>query len=143
MWAFDMCKRPSSIRPSVSFSHLTLLLWHHWTDFNQSCHSCSLDGSLPDLWFWCWIEIQNGCQGDWVSLSISNCIMQVPKLSFNCLIRISFHVCHQHHISINIRGHQAQLVIIKLHDVNIIIFAVNYLTLSATMTNQIKVFVTV
>jgi hypothetical protein len=32
---------------------------------------------------------------------------------------------------------------IKLHDVNIIIFAVNYLTLSATMTNQIKVFVTV
>ena len=65
--------------------------------------------------------------------------MQVPKLSFDYLIRISFHVCNQHQISINIRGHQAQLVIIKLHDVNIIIFAVNYLPLSATMTNQIKV----
>jgi hypothetical protein len=30
------------VRPSVSFSHLTLLLWNRWTDFNQTCHKCSL-----------------------------------------------------------------------------------------------------
>ena len=43
-------------------------------------------------------------------------------------------------VNMNIRGHKSQLVIIKLHDVNIIIiFAVNYLPLRATMTNQIKV----
>jgi hypothetical protein len=39
-------------RPSVSFSHLTLLLWNRWTDFNQTCQKCSLDGILPDLCFW-------------------------------------------------------------------------------------------
>ena len=44
MWAFVMGKRPS-----ISFSHLTLLLWNHWTDFNQTCHKCSLDGPLPDF----------------------------------------------------------------------------------------------
>jgi hypothetical protein len=69
----------------------------------------------------------------------NNVFMQVPKLSCNCLIRMSFHVCNQHQISINIRSHEVQLVIIKLYDVNIIIFAVNYLPLNATMTNQIKV----
>ena len=50
-----------SVRPSVSFSHLNLLLWNHWTDFNQACQKCSLDGPLPDLCFWCWFEIQHEC----------------------------------------------------------------------------------
>jgi hypothetical protein len=40
-----------SVRPSVSFSYLTLLLCNRWTDFNQTCHKCSLDGPLPDLCF--------------------------------------------------------------------------------------------
>jgi hypothetical protein len=53
IWAFVMGKRPSSVRPSVSFSHLNLLLWNRWTDFNQICQKCSLDGPLPDLCFWC------------------------------------------------------------------------------------------
>jgi hypothetical protein len=48
-------------RPSVSFSHLNLPLWNRWTDFNQTCHRCSLDGPLPDLCFWCRLEIQHGC----------------------------------------------------------------------------------
>jgi hypothetical protein len=48
------------VHPSVSFSHLTLLLWNRWTDFNQTCHKCSLDGPLPDLCLWCWFEIQHG-----------------------------------------------------------------------------------
>ena len=50
-------------RPSVSFSHLNFLLWNRWTDFNQTCQKCSLDGPLPDLCFWCRFEIQHGCQG--------------------------------------------------------------------------------
>jgi hypothetical protein len=41
------------------------------------------------------------------------------------------HICHQHKISINIRGCKFQFLIIKLHDVNIIILTVNYLPLSA------------
>ena len=52
-----------SIRPSVSFSHLNLLLWNRWTEISQTCQKCSLDGPLPDLCFWCWFEIQHGCQG--------------------------------------------------------------------------------
>ena len=50
-------------RPSFSFSHLNLLLWNHWTELNQTCQKCSLDGPLPELCFWCWFEIQHGCQG--------------------------------------------------------------------------------
>jgi hypothetical protein len=55
-------RRPS-VRPSVSFSHLNLLLWNRWTEISQTCQKCSLDGPLPDLCFWCWFEIQHGCQG--------------------------------------------------------------------------------
>ena len=36
--------------PSVSFSHLNLLLWNRRTDFNQTCQKWSLDGPLPK---WC------------------------------------------------------------------------------------------
>ena len=54
-----LSKRPSS----VNFSHLNLLLWSLCTDLNQACQKCSLGGPLPDLSFWCWFEIQHGCQG--------------------------------------------------------------------------------
>ena len=37
-------------RPFVSFSHLNLL-WNHWTELNQTCQKCSLDGPLPDFFF--------------------------------------------------------------------------------------------
>jgi hypothetical protein len=51
-----------SVRLSVSFSHLNLLLWNRWTEISQTCQKCSLDGPLPDLCFWCWFEIQPcGC----------------------------------------------------------------------------------
>jgi hypothetical protein len=36
-------------RPSVSFSHLNILLWNCWTDFNQTCQKWSLDGPLPEF----------------------------------------------------------------------------------------------
>ena len=55
-------RRPS-VCPSVRFSHLNLLLWNRWTEISQTCQKCSLDGPLPDLCFWCWFEIQHGCQG--------------------------------------------------------------------------------
>jgi hypothetical protein len=44
-------------------SDLNLLLWNRWTEISQTCQKCSLDGPLPDLCFWCWFEIQHGCQG--------------------------------------------------------------------------------
>ena len=50
-------------RPSISFSHLNLLLWNHWTDLNQTCQKYSLDGPLSDLCIWNWYEIQHGYQG--------------------------------------------------------------------------------
>jgi hypothetical protein len=50
------------VRLFISFSHLTLLLWNRWTDFNQTCQTCSLGGPLPDLCFWCRSEIQHPWQ---------------------------------------------------------------------------------
>ena len=47
----------SVCRPSISFSHLNLL-WNHWTELNQSCHKCSLDG-LPDLCLWSCTKLVN------------------------------------------------------------------------------------
>jgi hypothetical protein len=34
-------RRPS-VRPSVSFSHLNLLLWNRWTEISQTCQKCNL-----------------------------------------------------------------------------------------------------
>jgi hypothetical protein len=120
-WAFVMGKRPSSVRPSVSFSHLNLLLWNRWTDFKWQLrytttqlkdqmrhqHKKAFKGLiwrpsnrfqysleiykhflniinvikittgyistklarnvhwmvLYQICFWCWFEIQHGCQG--------------------------------------------------------------------------------
>jgi hypothetical protein len=39
---FVMGKRPSSVRSSVTFSHLNLLLWNRWTEISQTCQKCSL-----------------------------------------------------------------------------------------------------
>ena len=66
-------------RPSVSFSHLTILLWNCWTDFNQTCHTCSLDGPLPDLCFW--LPGPIACS-DWLKLWKSSC--QKPLNQLNC-----------------------------------------------------------
>jgi hypothetical protein len=60
----------SARRPFVSFSHLTLLLWNRWIDFNQTCHKCSLDGPLPIT-----------CS-DWLKPWKSSC--QKPPNQLNC-----------------------------------------------------------
>jgi hypothetical protein len=41
-------RRPS-VRPSVSFSHLNLLLWNRWTEISQTWQKCSLDGHIRRL----------------------------------------------------------------------------------------------
>ena len=48
-WAFLITCRPSSVCPSVNFSHFHLLLQNHWANFNQTWHKASLgegDSSL-------------------------------------------------------------------------------------------------
>jgi hypothetical protein len=61
----------SICRPSVSFSHLNLLLWNRWTDFNQTCQKCLLVGPLLDLCFWCW---RNDGSRAVHTLKVSSCI---------------------------------------------------------------------
>ena len=76
-----------SVRLSVSFSHLNLLLWNCWTDFNQTCQKCSLDGPLPDLCFlvliWnpTWLPGSIMCS-HWLKFSKSSC--QKPPSQLNC-----------------------------------------------------------
>ena len=47
----------------MGISHFHLFFWNHKTDLNQTWQKCSLDGHIQDLCFWCWSEIQHGCQG--------------------------------------------------------------------------------
>ena len=47
----------------MGISHFRLFFWNHKTDLNQTWQKCSLDGHIQDLCFWCWSEIQHGCQG--------------------------------------------------------------------------------
>jgi hypothetical protein len=47
----------------MEISHFHLFFWNHKTDLNQTWQKCSLDGHIQDLCFWCWSEIQHGCQG--------------------------------------------------------------------------------
>ena len=47
-WASVVC-RPSSVRPSVNFSHFNQLLWSHRANLNQTLVEWSLEGPLPKL----------------------------------------------------------------------------------------------
>jgi hypothetical protein len=47
----------------MGISHFHLFFGNHKTDLNQTWQKCSLDGHIQDLCFWCWSEIQHGCQG--------------------------------------------------------------------------------
>ena len=49
--------RPSVRRPSVvNFSHFRLLLWNHWTEFNETWQEASSQRPLPSLCFSGWSE---------------------------------------------------------------------------------------
>jgi hypothetical protein len=49
IWAVVTTERPSSVRPSINFSHFNQLLWSHWANLNQTLVEWSLDGPLPKL----------------------------------------------------------------------------------------------
>ena len=40
-------RRPSVRPPVVNFSHFRLLLWHHWTEFNDTWHEARTQHPLP------------------------------------------------------------------------------------------------
>ena len=63
---------PSSIRPSVclsvrpsvvNFSHFRLLLWNHWTEFNETWQEARTQHPLPSLCFLGRSEKQDGRPG--------------------------------------------------------------------------------
>ena len=55
---------------SVNF----LLLYNHMTNLNQTCHECSLCGTLQRMSFWWRSKMQHGCQDQ-------ECILIGQKLS--------------------------------------------------------------
>ena len=61
-WAIVTTERPSSVHPSVNFSHFNQLLWNHWANLNQILVEWSLNGPLPKLCPVIPTSNQDGCQ---------------------------------------------------------------------------------
>ena len=65
-------RRPSVVRPSVVyFSHFRLLLWNHWTEFNETSQEARTQRPLPSLCFSGWSEKQDGRPGLWLAETFS------------------------------------------------------------------------
>ena len=63
---------PSSIRLSVvNFPHFRLLLYNHWTEFNETWHEARTQCPLPSLCFSGWLENQDGRPGLWLAETFS------------------------------------------------------------------------
>ena len=56
--------RPSSV---VNFSHFRLLLWNHWTEFNETWQEARTQRPLPSLCFSGRLEKQDGRPGLWLA----------------------------------------------------------------------------
>ena len=64
--------RPSVRRPSVvNFSHFRLLLWHHWTEFNETWQEARTQHPLLSLCFSGRSERQDGRPGLWLAETFS------------------------------------------------------------------------
>ena len=65
--------RPSVRRPSsvVNFSHFRLLLWNHWTEFNETWQEARSQRPLPSLCFSGRSEKQDGRPGLWLAETFS------------------------------------------------------------------------
>ena len=65
--------RPSVRRPSVvvNFSHFRLLLWNHWTEFNETWQEARSKHPLPSLCFSGRSEKQDGRPGLWLAETFS------------------------------------------------------------------------
>ena len=61
--------RPSSV--VVNFSHYRLLLWNHWTEFNDTWQEARSQRPLPSLCFSGWSEKQDGRPGLWLTETFS------------------------------------------------------------------------
>ena len=64
----------SVVRPSVvNFSHFQLLLWYHWTEFNETWqYKARSQHPLPSLCFLGRAEKQDGRPGLWLAETFSN-----------------------------------------------------------------------
>ena len=68
---------PSSVRPSVrppvvvNFSHFRLLLWNHWTEFDETRQEARSQHPLPSLCFSGRSEKQDGRPGLWLAETFS------------------------------------------------------------------------
>ena len=66
--------RPSSVRPLsvvVNFSHFRLLLWNHWTEFDETLQEGRSQRPLPSLCFSGRSEKQDGRPGLWLAETFS------------------------------------------------------------------------
>ena len=71
--ALSVIRRLSSVRPSsvVNFSHFQLLLWNHWTEFNETWQEARTQHPLPSLCFSGRSEKQDGRPGLWLAETFS------------------------------------------------------------------------
>ena len=66
------CSRPPVVRLSVvNFSHFRLLLWNHWTEFNQTWQEARSQRPLPSFCFSGRSEKQDGRPGLWLAETLS------------------------------------------------------------------------
>ena len=64
----SVVRRPSSV---VNFSHFRLLLWNHWTEFNETWQEARSQRPLPSLCFSGRSEKQHGRPGLWLAETFS------------------------------------------------------------------------
>ena len=76
----SVVRRPSVRRPSVvNFSHFRLLLWNHWTEFNETWQEARSQRLLPSLCFSGRSEKQDGRPGLWLAETFSTSSLKPLK----------------------------------------------------------------
>ena len=70
-WAIVIAHRPSSVFPSVNFSHFRLLLWNRWTEFIETWQEAKSQPPLLSLCFSGRSEKQDGRPGLWLGETFS------------------------------------------------------------------------
>ena len=67
--------RPSSVRRKLS--HIRLLLWNHWTEFNKTWQEARSQRPLPSLCFLGRSEKQDGRPGLWLAETFSTSFLKL------------------------------------------------------------------
>ena len=74
----------SVVRPSVvNFSHFRLLLWNHWTEFNETWQEARSQRPLPSLCFLGRSEKQDGRPGLWLAETFSTSLKPLNGIQRN------------------------------------------------------------